>query len=175
MKYLTFFLAACISLAPSPSEDYSPQRPHETVSKSMSTAEKNIRVAAVKVSTPRGGHGSGSIVRYKDVTIVITAQHVASDALGTNYLISKNGLGVLSTLIYSNEKYDIAVLYLPDKAAALIDAKPMAWNTVEDYDVGTDILYSGYPSFHKLMSFDGRSSSSKRKNYWCIIWCGCGI
>lgn len=122
----------------------------------MSSAEKNIRSAAVKVSTPRGGHGSGSIIRYKDLTMVITAQHVADGAPGTNYLISKNGFRVLATLIHSSKQYDIAVLYLPNNAPALIGAKAMEWDTVDNYDVGTDIVYSGYPSFHKLMSFDGR-------------------
>ena len=32
----------------------------------------------------------------------------------------------------------------------------MTWATAANYDVGTDIIYSGYPSNHKLMSFDGR-------------------
>ena len=34
--------------------------------------------------------------------------------------------------------------------------KEMPWKPTKDYDIGTDIVYSGHPSWHKLMSFKGR-------------------
>ena len=32
----------------------------------------------------------------------------------------------------------------------------MTWKPTKSYDIGTDIVYSGHPSWHKLMSFQGR-------------------
>ena len=49
--------------------------------------EKKVRNAAVKVVTS-GGHGSGTVVDYKDVTLVLTAKHVADGHIGMEYLIS---------------------------------------------------------------------------------------
>ena len=63
--------------------------PTETVNSSMRVLEKKIRSAAVKVTNPYlGVHGSGSYIIYKDIHIVITAQHVVNGALGTSYRVS---------------------------------------------------------------------------------------
>jgi len=46
-------------------------------SRSGSNLEKSVREAAVRVTVPfTGGHGSGSYIKYKDLHLVITAQHV---------------------------------------------------------------------------------------------------
>ena len=155
MKYMKLLLIALLGLMPAHATSYKPAKPVEKVSKAMNSVEKNVRSAAVKVSPPGGGHGSGSVIQYKDIKLVITAQHVADRLPGTNYLISKDGHGILATLIYSNKKYDIAILFLLDDPKR-INAIPMPWAPATNYDVGTDIVYSGYPSYHKLMSFDGR-------------------
>tara|TARA_R100000008_G_scaffold39701_3_gene22780 strand:+ start:3501 stop:4229 length:729 start_codon:yes stop_codon:yes gene_type:complete len=155
MKYLKLILIALLTLTPAHAGDYKPTKPIEKISKAMSSVERNVRSAAVKVIPPGGGHGSGSVIRYKDINIVITAQHVADKPIGTGYLISNDGRNLMATLVYSSKTHDIAVLYLngePD----LIGITPMSWAPTSDYDIGTDIVYSGYPSHHKLMSFDGR-------------------
>jgi hypothetical protein len=157
MKFFKLFLIALIGLMPAYGAEYKPKKPIEKISKGMSSVERGIRNAAVKVSPPGGGHGSGSIIKYKDINLVITAQHVADKALGTNYLISKNGEGIVATLIYSSSTHDIAVLYLPESQdPGRIGAKAMDWDPASKYEVGTNIFYSGYPSHHRLMSFDGR-------------------
>jgi hypothetical protein len=157
VKFFKLFLIALLSLMPAYAGDYKPKKPVEKISRSMSSVERNIRSAAVKVSPPGGGHGSGSIIKYKDINLVITAQHVADRVLGTNYLISKNGEGIVATLIYSSKTHDMAILYLPESQDPnKIGARPMDWDPAAKYEVGTSILYSGYPSHHQLMSFDGR-------------------
>lgn len=157
MKILKLFLISLIGIMPAYAADYQPKQPTEKISKGMSPVERNIRNAAVKVSPPGGGHGSGSIIKYKDINLVITAQHVADKPLGTNYLISKNGEGIVATLIYSSGTHDVAVLYLPEsQKPSRIGATPMDWEPASKYEVGTNIFYSGYPSHHQLMSFDGR-------------------
>ena len=66
-------------------EKYSPKQPLEKVTKSLSVVERKVRNAAVKVVTG-GGHGSGTVVQYKDLTLVLTAKHVDSNGLLLKYL-----------------------------------------------------------------------------------------
>lgn len=152
MKHLVLLGILLCSPAAS-ATNYKPAPPVETVSSSMSTAEKKVRSATVKVIVPGGGHGTGALIQYKDLQLIITAGHVANKIVGTNYLAVKGSESVLATLIYSNESHDIAVLY---PTAVLRGATPIKYEPVKSYEVGTDIIYSGYPSQHKIMSFKGR-------------------
>lgn len=119
---------------------------------SYSYVEKAVRKAAVKVVT-REGHGSGGLVKYKDMTLVMTAQHVADGALGQPYLVATENEQRMTILIYSDPLNDIALLYLAEDFRY---AKPMRWKTKNSITpVATDITYSGYPSWHSLLSFRG--------------------
>lgn len=131
---------------------YKPAAPVEKVNKSLSVVERKVRNAAVKVVSG-GGHGSGTLVQYKDLTLVLTAKHVADGVLGSTYLIARENEQRDSVLIYQSKEHDIAVLLLQNSFRY---AKPMPWKPTKNYDIGTDIIYSGHPSWHKLMSFEGR-------------------
>ena len=133
-------------------DDYKPRNPIEKVNKSLSMVEKKVRGAAVKVVTS-GGHGSGTVVQYKDLTLVITAKHVADGVLGSTYLVAQEGEQRNAILIYQSKEHDIAVLLVQTPFRYI---KPMPWKPTKNYDIGTDIIYSGHPSWHKLMSFQGR-------------------
>ena len=93
-------------------QNYKPQKPIEKVSKGLTLNEKRVRGAAVKVVTSRG-HGSGTVVQYKDVTLVLTAKHVTDGRLGQTYLISKDVEQRSATLIYQSKEHDVAVLIVP--------------------------------------------------------------
>ena len=122
------------------------------VSSSMSSVEKNVRQSAVKVAA-RNGHGSGGLVRYKDIQLVITAQHVADEGLGSPYLIKTLNENKMGVLVYSDPLHDIAVIYLPSKFE---HTKGVKWNPSENLtEVGTKITYSGFPSWHNLMTYRG--------------------
>tara|TARA_Y100000310_G_scaffold247682_1_gene253366 strand:- start:211 stop:957 length:747 start_codon:yes stop_codon:yes gene_type:complete len=124
----------------------------EEVKSSMTIIEKKVRDAAVKVSSSTG-HGSGSVITYKDVILVLTAQHVAEGLPGDLYVVSKDSESQLGVLIYSDALHDIAILYMPNP---LREAKPMKYDPLEGIaDVGTEITYSGYPSDHRLMTIRG--------------------
>tara|TARA_B100000989_G_scaffold297499_1_gene283431 strand:+ start:1970 stop:2722 length:753 start_codon:yes stop_codon:yes gene_type:complete len=131
---------------------YVPDKPSEKVSKGLSLTERRVRNAAVKVVTS-GGHGSGTVVQYKDLTLVFTAKHVADGRLGQEYLINKDIEQRSATLIYQSKEHDIAILIVPGGFTRI---KPMDWDPTSKYEIGTDIVYSGHPSWHKLMSFNGR-------------------
>jgi S1-C subfamily serine protease len=155
LKYLTvsfLCLLGTTSIETNAKDMYKPRTPIEKVNKSLSMVEKKVRGAAVKVVTS-GGHGSGTVVQYKDLTLVLTAKHVADGVLGSTYLVAQEGEQRSSTLIYQSKEHDIAVLLVAKPFRYL---KPMQWKPAKKYEVGTDIVYSGHPSWHKLMSFQGR-------------------
>jgi|TARA_R110000822_G_scaffold51338_6_gene133574 S1-C subfamily serine protease len=157
-KFIKFFtiMALCsvsmISHNAESANKYTPRNPVEKVNKSLSVVEKKVRNAAVKVMTA-GGHGSGTVVRYKDLTLVLTARHVTDGPLGMEYLVSNSDEQRTAVLIYQSKEHDIAVLVLKKE---FYHVKPMTWKPTKSYDIGTDIVYSGHPSWHKLMSFQGR-------------------
>ena len=134
---------------------YAPSIPVDHIESNASSTEKYARNAAVKVTVPfTGGHGSGSYVKYKDIHIVITAQHVVNGNLGASYLVTHKDESHIGVLIYSNEEDDIGILYI---ATPFRHTEPMKFRPLDETaDVGTEIVYSGYPSHHKLMSFRGR-------------------
>ena len=122
------------------------------VSTSMTAVERKVRESAVKVQA-RQGHGSGGLIRYKDMQLVLTAQHVANESLGSTYMIRTLTEDRRGVLIYSDPLHDIAVIYLPSKFE---NTKGIKWNPVNDLsEVGTKITYSGFPSWHNLMTFRG--------------------
>lgn len=155
MKFLTLLMSLLFSAPVYATTTYKPRVPVATVDSSMSGAEKKVREAAVRVTVPfSGGHGSGSYIQYKDLHLVITAQHVTSGKLGTSYLISHKDESHLGILIYADPISDIAVLYVGNHFRLI---KPIKFNPREDIaGAGTEIIYSGFPSDHKLMSFTGR-------------------
>jgi len=125
------------------------------VSSHMSRTEKDVRNAAVKVKRyTEGGHGSGSLIQYKDVQLVLTAQHVADSIVGTPYVLQHQGERRRGILIYSNAQHDIAVIWVEhpwEKGHAI------NWNPTEEMSaVGDRITYSGYPGPHSLMTYRGR-------------------
>ena len=117
-----------------------------------SGVEKVVRNAAVKVSTGTG-HGSGGLIKYKDMVLVLTAQHVADGRLGASYLVATESEQRIAILVHTDPLNDIAILYL---AQEFKYAKPMKWKTKSNIAmVNTDITYSGFPSWHSLLSFRG--------------------
>lgn len=162
-KILAAFIAclcaamAATAIADTPADAEASKEDYKTipVRSSMSKAEGRIRDAAVKVSRVEGGHGSGSLIEYEGSQFILTAQHVADGAMGQTYLIGKHGHQKVAILIYSDSLKDIALLYLPpfEKIPGI---KPMPWKPLEKLaDVGVNINYSGYPSYHALLTFRG--------------------
>ncbi len=146
---IAFCLTTTVAYA---ADSYKPRNPVEKVNRSLSVVEKKVRNAAVKVVTS-GGHGSGTVVDYKDVTLVLTAKHVADGHIGMEYLVATEDEQRTAVLVYQSKEHDVAVLILKSEFRYL---KPMDWKPTKNYDIGTDIVYSGHPSWHKLMSFQGR-------------------
>ena len=130
----------------------------QPVSSSMTKIEKKVRNASVKIMID-GGHGSGSLIKYKGSQFIITANHVI-DSKRSFFGMPVHVIGINETktasLIYFDQKHDIAVLFLP-KTEYFKYTQPIKWNPIEELPtVGTPITYSGYPSWHNLLTFRGR-------------------
>jgi hypothetical protein len=124
------------------------------ISSQMSNTELKVRNAAVRIITPRGDRGSGSLIQYKDLQLVLTAQHIADEVIGTSYTVVHRNEMRVGILLYSNDNHDIAVLWIQEPWPRRTGLK---WNPSNDVaTVGTSITYSGYPSSHSLMTYRGR-------------------
>ncbi len=158
MKFLSIVLATFLT-APThttePSQiQFDPSLRTIEISSQMSDTEVKVRNAAVRIITTRGGHGSGSLVQYKDLQLVLTAQHIADEVIGTRYgIIHKNQIRT-AVLIYTNDNHDVAVLWVEEPWPRGVALK---WNPSNDVAaIGIPITYSGYPSSHSLMTYRGR-------------------
>ena len=120
---------------------------------SYTAVEKAVRKAAVKVITPEG-HGSGSLIKYKDMTLVLTAQHVADGRIGGNYFVINGATMERAILVYSDPVHDIAVLYLAE--GNQLEGRGLRYSPTSNMSgIGTGITYSGHPSWHSLMTYRG--------------------
>lgn len=152
---ILFCLLLCVpaKATPSASLDTTLNTAPVPVSSVMTDTEQKVRSAAVKVLTVHG-HGSGSLVKYKGLTLLFTANHVANGMLGTVYTASANGEVKMAMLIYADPAHDIAILYMLEEFSTV---KPLKYSPREKLiEVGKEITYSGYPSSHQLMTFRGR-------------------
>tara|TARA_R110002110_G_scaffold315174_1_gene528279 strand:- start:641 stop:1372 length:732 start_codon:yes stop_codon:yes gene_type:complete len=159
MKYLSFmlvllgaFFSSATVMASGAPGAASVHRTIE-ISSQFSEIETNVRGAAVRVVTSDGGHGSGSLVQYKDMQLVITAQHVTSEIIGTVYRVIRGTELKMAVLVYSNENRDHAILWVTEP----YDEGAIRWDPGKTLaPVGQRITYSGYPGAHNLMTFRGR-------------------
>ncbi len=152
MKFFAMMSLCFVTSVGFAGDIYKPKNPVEKVNRSLSSVEKKVRNAAVRVMTS-GGHGSGTVVKYKDVTLILTAKHVTDGRIGMDYLVATEKEQRDAVLVYQSKQHDVAVLVLNNEFRYL---KPMDWKPTKTYDIGMDIVYSGHPSWHKLMSFEGR-------------------
>jgi len=120
----------------------------------ISSIERKVRNAAVRVSKPLSGHGSGSLIKYKDLQLVLTAQHVADGTIGERYLLSHASDARIGILLYSDEQHDIAVLLVqqPFETEYVLKYSPREGVP----EIGSLITYSGFPAGHRLMTYRGR-------------------
>ena len=119
----------------------------------LSYYEKKTRSASLRVVTPTGGHGSGTLVKYKGSNLILTAAHVTQQ--GSIYLaIDQWGEQNFATLIYKDETADFAVLIVND----FEKTKPLKFK-IPSYDIrdaiDLEVIFSGFPARHDLLTMRG--------------------
>jgi len=130
----------------------------------QSIIERRVRNAAVKVtSRSRSGHGSGSYFSYRGFHLIITAYHVV-DEIDPNkiVIVGRDNESVEAKLIYSNQQYDIAVL---QPNAILNSRTAIPLNILqEEPEVNSTLIYTGFPSGHDLLTFQGNIAGFETVN-----------
>ena len=117
--------------------------------------ERRVREAAVMI-TDGHGHGSGGIIQYYDMQLVLTAQHVANGPIASQYLIINGSSTEMAILVYVEPVHDIALLYLGDGDEGSLQGRGMRYSPKsETPPIGAGITYSGHPSWHSLMTYRG--------------------
>jgi len=124
-----------------------------SIEEGLSKNEKKVREAAVKI-TDGYGHGSGSIIKYYDMQLVLTAQHVANGRIGSEYLVINGSTLDKAILVYADPLHDIAVLWM--RPNNLLEGRGLKYNPRKELaPIGAAITYSGHPSWHSLMTYRG--------------------
>ena len=133
---------------------------------SNKSIEERVRDAAVRVITANGTSGSGTLISYKGLTMVLTANHVAGGSLGEIFYVINDDFQTPALLVYSEPKYDISILYLVETPNNI---KPMKYSPrKQEIKIGEEIFYSGYPSVHELMSFPVTIEAHSQTNRECV-------
>jgi len=122
----------------------------------LSSVEKKIREATVKIHLGSIAHGTGTVFKYKNKTVVFTAAHVTTMEDGHLYLI-ENIFGETreGKVIYSDETLDFSVLEIRD----FMRIKPVPFkmkNYKEDNLVDLNVFFSSYPAGHSILTSEGR-------------------
>ena len=124
-----------------------------SINDSLTKIERKVRDSAVKI-TDGYGHGSGGIVQYYDLQLVLTAQHVANGRIGQQYYVLNGATMEVAILVYADPLHDISVLYLGKDNQ--LEGRGMKYSPKQDLmPIGEEITYSGHPSWHSLMTYRG--------------------
>lgn len=115
--------------------------------------ERRTRAASLKIITPTGGHGTGTLFRYRGSLVIFTAAHVTTE--GPVYLAQDQwGEQKFAVLAYADRDADFAVLIVDE----FEKTKPVKFR-MPDYDVRNkidlDVIFSGFPSTHDLLTMRG--------------------
>ena len=144
---------ACIAFLISPANTFADE---SSTIQTHAGAERNFEKfskSAVLVSI-RGGYGTGTVVKYKKRTFVITAKHVVP-AGEESITISKGSIFSHVRVLHRDQVKDLAVLEVDSN----IEIEPYDLNFPKgDIDIGDDVGYCGHPNRADLACFTGKVS-----------------
>jgi len=157
-KNIILFFILCLGCTFSNSEQVRTvaEGAFEHVSMSSSTALELSREAAVEiVARNQDGirvRGTGAYIKYKQHHFILTAGHVVA---GSDVVrVSSGREVVIAEVVYMDIVSDIAVL----RIEGLFTRKPLKWRPT-GVEIGTEVLYTGFPSGYKNMTVKGYVSS----------------
>jgi S1-C subfamily serine protease len=119
---------------------------------------KKSREAAVRVEVDAGFGlvgGSGTYFKIGKDTVVVTAAHLYTFSPGLVFqdeaIITTPHEKVVGTLVYIDRYVDIAVIKVP----TLDSRNAPKFRRAKKLEVGTDVVYSGFPGANNLLTFGG--------------------
>ena len=150
LKKILFVFLLALSGAPSNAEPPQETSASEIVSNEtiiVSRQAQKSRNATVRVVTAFG-HGSGTYIKVGKSYGIITAAHVVE---GSNLVIIENsGRQHLAVPVWMNQEDDVAFLWLPTEIS---EKKALKLKVDSKTKAGDEIMYSGFPSFHEMLTF----------------------
>ena len=113
----------------------------------------------VRVEYPQASiRGSGTYFKFKGHSVVVTAAHLY--ALGPATVLRSEAMivtpheKVIGTLVYIDRITDIAVFKVP----TLDSRKAAKFRRTPSYEVGSSVVYSGFPGANSLLTIPGKLS-----------------
>jgi S1-C subfamily serine protease len=130
----------------------------EDVGSSISEISNNVsprileqmRSSAVKIVSETGSYGSGTYFKYRGQRFILTARHVI-DGSQEIFVELTPLVKIPATLVYQSEERDIAILVCEE----IPGKKPIRYRERRDTRPGLELIYSGYPSSHDLLTISG--------------------
>ena len=126
-----------------------------------SYAERISRSSAVQVRVEYPGasiRGTGTYFKFKGHNVVITAAHLyalgPATPLKSEAMVITPQEKVVGTLVYMDRITDIAIFKVP----TLDSRKPAKFRRTSSYEVGSDVVYSGFPGANNLLTIPGKLS-----------------
>ncbi|MCK4900281.1 MAG: trypsin-like peptidase domain-containing protein [Anaerolineales bacterium] len=124
-------------------------------------AERVSRNSAVQVRieySQASIRGSGTYFKYKGHNMVVTAAHLyalgGAKVLKSEALIVTPQEKVIGTLVYIDSISDIAIFKVP----SLESRKAAKFKRTQSYEIGSDVVYSGFPGANSLLTIPGKLS-----------------
>lgn len=138
--------------------DYLYQNVGVTDHKFTSSLHRTSRTATVRVTIDYEYatiSGSGTYFKWKGHTMVVTAAHLyalgSASVMHDEALITAPGERVLGKLVYIDKMVDVAVFAVP----TLNTRHPARFNRANDFPIGEEVVYSGFPGANGLLTFEG--------------------
>ena len=125
----------------------------EHVSLFNSDLEHRSRNAAVKITSydAFGSRisGSGAYVVYKGEHYILTAAHVVDGS--PSAMITGDKEIIIGEVAFIDSYSDVALVSI----AGMMTKEPVRWRVADKYNIGDEVIYSGYPNSMGLLTIKG--------------------
>ena len=115
--------------------------------------EAQSRAAAVKVTAyDMFGNkigGSGAYITHNGKHYILTAAHVVEGS--SIAMVDGTREIIIADVVYVDRDSDLALLSI----AGMASRKPIPWKVSKEIDVGSKLVYSGYPNMLSLLTIKG--------------------
>lgn len=132
---------------------------HHRASRNSSVKVQKLAALPTQEETIVAGHGSGTYFKFNGSFFILTAAHVV-DEQSIMLVTSEDTFATTGQVVYVSQIYDLAILSVP-RIRGLRPANISALDT-EDWIVGNEVVYTGFPSSYNLLTSTGFVSGMSR-------------
>jgi len=125
---------------------------HHTLSRNSAVKVHKLSQLPTQDRAHTMGHGSGTYFQFRGSYYILTAKHVV-DNEAVLLISSENSFSTIAQTVYVSDQYDLAVLSVPRIRG--LDAVSLDSLDPEDWVVGSEVVYTGYPSSYNRLTSTG--------------------